>query len=169
MFRQAVEVNGDGAPPVLTPPALVAVHVRLQRAMSLDRKLVIGGVALVKARLRNTGPALAQVAHELAQVLIESNWFPKAPFDWVGLIVRYGLKTESTSHFQRINKTHGCLPLAVEVDTNLLLDLHRDPTALKAFLKAVTLDCLLSVGRRYDLPVDALEVERQSLLKAQRH
>ena len=132
--------------------------------MTHNRKLVIGGVALVKARLKNTGPAMTQVCDELEPLLIGSDWFPAAPFRWVGLIIRYGLKTESEPHYQRINKTHGDLPIAVEVDTHHLLDIHTEPERLKAFFKRVTIDCLLSVARRYDLPAGALENERNKVI-----
>ena len=128
--------------------------------MAHNRKLVLGGVALVKAKLKNTGPAMVRVCDELEPVLIASDWFPAAPFRRVGLILRYGLKTESEPHYQRINKTHGDLPIAVEVDTNHLLDIHTDPERLKVFFKRVTINCLLSVARRYDLPTEALERER---------
>ena len=45
-------------------------------------------------------------------------------------------------------------------DTNHLLDIHTDPERLKVFFKRVTINCLLSVARRYDLPTEALERER---------
>ena len=128
--------------------------------MAHNRRLVIGGVALVKVRLKNTGPAMTQVCDELEAVLIGAGWFPAAPFRWVGLIIRYGLKTESEPHYQRINKTHGDLPIAIEVDTNHVLEIHREPERLKAFFKRVTLGCLLSIARRYNLPTEALEQER---------
>ena len=132
--------------------------------MAHDRKLVIGGVALVKARLKNDGPAMDRVRDELESVIIKAGWFPAAPFRWVGLIIRFGLKTESEPHYQRINKTHGDLPIAVEVDTHQLLEIHTEPERMKAFFKRVTIDCLLSVARRYDLPTNALEQERDKII-----
>ncbi len=134
--------------------------------MAHNRKLVIGGAALVKARLKNTGPAITKVRDELEGVLISAGWFPAAPFGWVGLIIRYGLKTESEPHYQRINKTHGDLPIAIEVDTNHILDIHTEPSRLKDFFKRVTLDCLLSVARRYDLPAETLKHERDTIVMA---
>jgi hypothetical protein len=131
--------------------------------MAHNRKLVLGGVALVKARLKNDCQAMVRVCDELEPILISSGWFPAAPFRWVGLIIRYGLKTESEPHFQRISKKHGDLPIAIEIDTDHLLDIHTEPERLKAFFKRVTIDCLLSVGRRYGLPTETLEHERQTL------
>ena len=129
--------------------------------MAHNRKLVLGGAALVKARLKNTIPAMTSVCDEIEPVLLQSGWFPDAPFKWVGLIIRYGLKTESHPHFQRINKQHGDLPLAIEVDTHKLLELDRQLPDLKAFLKDVTLGCLLSVAERYELNDELLLAERE--------
>jgi hypothetical protein len=131
--------------------------------MAHNRKLVLGGVALVKARLKNVGQAMVRVCDELEPALITSGWFPAAPFRAVSLIIRFGLQTESEPHFQRISKKYGDLPIAIEVDTHHLLDIHTEPERLKAFFKRVTIDCLLSVGRRYDLPTEKLEHERQIL------
>ncbi|MBM4261899.1 MAG: hypothetical protein FJ145_10765 [Deltaproteobacteria bacterium] len=134
--------------------------------MAHNRKLVIGGVALVQARLRNTGPAMVETCDELEQVLINAGWFPAAPFQWVGLIIRYGLKNEGQPHFQRINKKYGDLPIAIEVDTHQLLEIHKEPHRLKTFFKGVTIDCLLSVARRYNIPAKELENERATLITA---
>ncbi|MCX6894356.1 MAG: Imm39 family immunity protein [Verrucomicrobia bacterium] len=134
--------------------------------MAHNRKLVFSGVALVKARLKNEIPAMSQVRDELEQVLIAAGWFPAAPFRWVGITFRYGLKTESEPHFQGINKKHGDLSIAVELDTNRILEIHTDLERLKAFIKVVALDCLLKVAQRYDLPVESLEQEKQKVVEA---
>jgi hypothetical protein len=62
--------------------------------MTHNRKLVIGGAALVKARLKNTGPAMVSICDELEKVLAASEFFANAPFGWISMIIRYGLKNE---------------------------------------------------------------------------
>ena len=59
--------------------------------------------------------ALTAVRDELEAVLIESGYCEGAPFSWVTLSIRYGLKEESEPHYQAINKKYGDLPLAIEV------------------------------------------------------
>lgn len=125
--------------------------------MAHNRKLVLGGVALVKARLKNGCQAMSAVRDEVELLLISSGWFPKAPFRWVGLVFRFGSKTESEPHFERINKKYGDLPIAIEVDTQHLLEIHMNPALLRAFFKEMTITSLLSVGRRYGLPTELLE------------
>ena len=113
----------------------------------------------MKARVRGDMPALNEIRDELEAVIKASGWFPNDHFQWVGLIIRYGIKTEQQPHFQTISKKHGDLPIAVEVDTHQLLDIQKDPVLLKAFLKAVTIHSLLGVARRYKLPMQGLEHE----------
>ena len=98
--------------------------------MAHNRKLVLGGVALVKARIKNEVQAISQVRDELEPLLISSGWFPAAPFGWVGLNFRFGLKAESEPHFQRISRKHGDLPIAIEVDTHHLLEIQAEPVGL---------------------------------------
>lgn len=118
--------------------------------MRHNRKLVIGGVALVKARLKNTGPALVFVSDEIEKVLVGSDFFAQAPFKCISLIIRYGLKNKFEPVYQRINKTHGDLPIALEVDTHEILG--ADVETVKQLFRKATLQALLHVAEKYDLP-----------------
>ena len=104
-------------------------------------------------------PALNEIRNEVEALIKASSWFPNDHFQWVGLIIRYGIKTEPQPHLQPISKKHGDLPVAVEVDTHHLLEIQKDPVLLKAFLKAVTIHSLLAVARKYKLPTQTLEHE----------
>ena len=129
--------------------------------MAHNRKLVIGGVALVKARLKNSGPAIDTVRDEIERLLIEAKFFAHAPFKWVGLIIRYGLENKFEPLYQRINKTHGDLPVSIEVDTHPLIDADLDTT--KAILRRATIEVLLHIARKYNLPTKPLQDYRIAL------
>lgn len=124
--------------------------------MAHNRKLVLSAVSLVKARVRADIVVMPQIRDELERVLIDAGWFPGAPFRWIGLVVRYGLKMEEKPHFKRIDKKDGELPLAIEVDTHRILELDKQPENLKVFFRSVVICCLLSVARRYQLPSEEL-------------
>ena len=72
--------------------------------MAHNRKLVIGAVALVKARIRNSIVAFEEARDYVEEVLISFDWLRDAPFKWVGIIVRYGLKNDDFPTFQNVNK-----------------------------------------------------------------
>jgi hypothetical protein len=124
--------------------------------MAHNRKLVLSGVALTKARIppKSNAAAANRVRDELEQEVIQSGYLEGAPFKWVGLIIRYGLVDETEPHYQTINAEHGDLPLAIEIDVHRLLGVTEDEMA-KVYRKA-TLISLVHAGRRYGLPVDRL-------------
>ena len=131
--------------------------------MAHGRRLVFSAVSLVKARVRGEIPVMDQVRNELEAVLVEANWFPSAPFRWIGLMFRYGLKTESRPHFKPIDIADGELPIAVEIDTHVLLDQAKDKVALARFIKNTALNCLIAVAAKYGLLDERLLRERQKI------
>ena len=116
-----------------------------------DRKLVLGGISLTQARLRGVRDleALTFVRDELEREMIESAYLDGAPFKWVGIIIRYGLKDDQAPEFARINRKHGDLPLAIEIDTHKLLNASYEQLVL-IFRKA-TLIALVNAGEKYGL------------------
>jgi hypothetical protein len=89
--------------------------------MGHNRKLVLGGVGLVDARFKHDISAMNHVRDELEQVVIDSDFIQGAPFRWIGLIIRLGLKNETEPHYKRIDKKDGELPIAIEVDSQPLI------------------------------------------------
>jgi hypothetical protein len=124
--------------------------------MSHNRKLVLSGVALTKAKIpaKQNAAAANRVRDDLEQEIVESGFLEKAPFRWVGLIIRYGLKDENEPHYDKIDSNHGDLPLAIEIDTHRLLEASEDDM-IKVYRKA-TLTALVHAGEKYQLPVDRL-------------
>ena len=131
--------------------------------MAHNRKLVIGGAALVKARLKNDVQAMSAVRDELETLLLDCDFFAAAPFKWIGLIIRFGLEDKVEPIYQRIGKTHGNLPISVEVDTHPLVGADIDK--MKAIFRRLTIEALLHVARKYNLPTKPLEDYRNGLAK----
>jgi len=124
-----------------------------------NRKLVLGGVALTKARAnRHEFQAVDEVRDELEQVLIASGFLATAPFKYVGLIIRYGLKNDDKPSYQRINKEYGDLPIAIEVDTHEFMEADYDE--VKRLIGTATIKALIHAGEKYKLPTEALVEHR---------
>jgi hypothetical protein len=130
--------------------------------MGHNRKLVLSGVALTKARIpaKQNAAAANLVRDELEREMVESGFLEKAPFKWVGLIIRYGLKDENEPHYDRIDQKNGDLPLAIEIDTHRLLEVSEEEMA--TVYRKAALTALVHAGEKYQLPVNRL----RSLLKA---
>ena len=119
------------------------------------------GVSLTKARLRHSFQAL-DVGNELETLMIESGYLEGAPFSWVTIAIRYGLKNDETPQYVgRINKRYGDLPLAIEVDTHELLGASLEE--MRKLFKVAVLKALIHAGRKYSRPITKLEAELAQL------
>lgn len=125
--------------------------------MAHNRKLVLSGVALTKARIppKPNAAAANRVRDELEQEVIRSGYLDDAPFKWVGLIIRYGLVDETEPHYESVNVKHGDLPLAIEVDVHRLLGVSEDEMA--AVYRKATLLALLHAGEKFGLKTDRMK------------
>ena len=91
---------------------------------------------------------------------MKSGFFENAPFEWIGLIIRYGLKDRFDPEYQKIDKVHGDLPIAIEVDSNRLI--KADIEDVKAVFRLATSNSLVHVAVKYGLPAESIKVYRDS-------
>ena len=120
-----------------------------------DHKLAFGGVALTMARVPKADfEAFAAVRAELEPILVASDYLKDAPFSWVTLVMRYGLKNEEHPHYGRISKKYGDLPLSIEVDVHEMLGASMDE--LRIVFRRTTLRALIHAGEKYRRAFDAL-------------
>ena len=134
--------------------------------MAANRRLLMGGVDLVKTRLKNAGTAMVAVCDELDPILEESDFFLNAPFQSVSLILRYGLINNTDPEYQPIDQRHRELPISVEIDAKLLQSLDRsDPNGLKDVVSLVAAAALLNVSVKFGLASDALRRKKEYLIE----
>lgn len=124
--------------------------------MSDQRILLIGGVSLIKGRVREAGLAMKEICDDLEPLLKEIGFVDNAPFKTVSMIIRFGEKTDLTPDYEPINKRHSELPVAVEMELSALRVASKD-VVKSAFVKA-TIDVLIDVAKKYDLPSEPLEM-----------
>ena len=124
--------------------------------MAHDRKIVLSGISLTKAKTNPTDMKAAMgIMDEIEDVLISSNFFEKASFSWIGLSIRYGLKYEDAPHYQGISKKYGDISLAIEIDTHDLIKASYEE--VKKIFMIATLKSVIHLGQKYNLPVKDLE------------
>jgi hypothetical protein len=120
-----------------------------------DGKIGLVGVSLTLARVPKTVlQAFAAVEAELEPILEASGYLKDAPFSWVTLAIKFGLKNEEYPHYGRISKKYGDLPLSIEVDVHEMLEASMDE--LTFVFRRATLRALINAGEKYHRPVDAL-------------
>jgi hypothetical protein len=127
-----------------------------------NRKLGLSGVSLTKSRLnRRSGKALDDARDEIEQIIIGSGYLEDAPFSWVTIAVRYGLKNDVEPSYRAVNKKYGDLPLSIEVDTHELIDSSLEE--LKLTFERAVLKALIHAGKKFERPTDSLEEALKSL------
>jgi Immunity protein 39 len=97
---------------------------------------------------------MSMVRDDIERLLIASDFFEGAPFSWIGVIIRYGLRRQTQPDYERINKKHGDLPIAIELDANELRSLTADE--LRKVMAIAVLEALLDVARQFDRPSELL-------------
>jgi hypothetical protein len=128
--------------------------------MAHNRKFVPGVIDMVKIRLPNLKYTVS-IQDDIEKIMIDSHFLEEAPFKWVGLIYRLGIKNDLKPEYQRINKKYGDLPIAVEIDTDILKWADRnDVKLLKDLFMMAGLEALIDVGKKYKLPTEKIEAER---------
>ena len=118
----------------------------------------------MKVRLKNTGAAMVQVCDEIEPILASSNFFSNAPFQSVNLIIRYGTRNNIKPEYQKICREYSELPIAVELDANMLHSADRsDKARLKCIITIAVLEGLIDVAKRFSLPFLPLNQKKEEL------
>ncbi len=121
-----------------------------------NRKLGLCGTAMTTMRLPHYTIAVGTtVRNELEKIMIECGFLNDAPFEWVTISLRYGLKNEEEPHYEQIDKEYGDLPLAIELDTRELAECSREE--MQVAFEVATLKALVHAGRKFNLEYSALE------------
>jgi len=72
--------------------------------MTEQKILLIGGVSLVRGRIRDAGLVMKEICDVLEPILLNSGFTDNAPFRTVSLIIRFGEKTDFTPKYDTIDK-----------------------------------------------------------------
>ncbi|MEO3684712.1 Imm39 family immunity protein [Shewanella vesiculosa] len=125
--------------------------------MSHNRKLVLGGVSLTKARPnRFAMQVMKEIRDELELRIINSGFLVGAPFLWVGLILRYGVVNADKPKYQKVNEKHGDLPVTIELDSGDLSSASK--LELKILMTKAILFSLIDIANKYGLKADEFQV-----------
>lgn len=121
-----------------------------------DRKLGLNGIALTKQRNNpHDVKALSSVRDQIERTMIDSEYLKDAPFSWVTVAVRYGLKNDDTPSYRPVNKKYGDLPLSIEIDAQELTGASIEN--LEKIFREAVLRALIHAGKKFDRPIEALE------------
>jgi hypothetical protein len=115
-----------------------------------DQILLLGGVALIKGRVKEAGMAMKHVRETLDPKLTAMHFTENAQFKTVHLIIRFGEQTDLKPSYQAINKREKELPIAIEMEMEPLRGASRE--VVEHVLLGATVEALLDVATKYGLP-----------------
>jgi hypothetical protein len=128
-----------------------------------NRKLGLTGAAMTTTRLpRYTIEIGTMVRDEVERMMLESGFLDGAPFEWVTVSLRYGLKNDDEPKFEAVNESYGDLPLAIELDTRELAGASREE--MKLAFEIATLKALIAAGRKFDLDYSRLQERLEEIV-----
>jgi hypothetical protein len=143
----------------------LAIKQIVEAKLAHNRKIVLGGASLTTARCNPHDLAvMEEIMAEFEPIMLSAAFFSAAPFTWVGLLLRYGLKNENRPHYQGIDERDGEIALAIELDTHDLQ--HASREELKNIFTIATLKTLVDVGKKYNLPYQKFEEMLTTINKA---
>ena len=138
--------------------------IKPEHWLSDDRQIGLMGVDLVMSRVRKSHIVMKELREIYKPLLSQLSYSNHAPFQWVGLVFRYGLVNNLVPEYKRVNKKYGDLPIAVELDAHALMYADQnDLEMLRKIFEIATLEALIHVGEKYDLPTEVLKKRRAAL------
>jgi hypothetical protein len=120
-----------------------------------NRKLVLGAVALVPGRVRHSASAATEVRDEVEAMMVQHGFLTGAPFEWIGLILRYGHYNAEAPELESINVKDGDLPVSIELDMHELQGVSKEQ--VRRQFREATLKAIVEVGKKYGLSTAPFE------------
>jgi len=96
------------------------------------------------------------VRDDVEKTIIESRQMDSAPFEFISLMIRYGLKNDASPDTGRIHQSYRDLPLTIEIDLQSIMD--KDEKSVQVFFTNVVLLCVIDAFAKYRLSTELLRL-----------
>ncbi len=101
---------------------------------------------------------------KIRELLTDIKFLDRAPFTWIGLMYRYGEKNTFEPEYKRIDKKDGELPIAIEIASDWIeYASFNNEAMLEQIFESTALIALIYVGKKYNLPIDGLDVRLKEI------
>ena len=128
-----------------------------------NRKLGLISAGMVKFRFKvDDYRLMGEVQDEAEEWMVESAYLEDAPFEWITLSLRFGLKDDEQPLYFRISKKYRDLPMSIELDVRDLR--FADEEQVKRAFLVATLKSLVHAGKKYELNTERISTVLASLL-----
>ena len=121
----------------------------------MSRSLLIAGVVLGGARVKDVGLAVLQARNEMEGHLEDNAFLEVAPFKTINLVFRYGERDDWEPEIGSIDRGNSELPVAIQFDSHALNKMSA--SEVKAFFRLALIEVLCDIAANYDLPYEFLD------------
>ena len=120
--------------------------------MSMNKyPVVIGGVGLVKGRIKNIGLAMAKVCEEVKPLIDESNAYEEMPFQEINMIIRWANESVAKPEIGPLRKSKGVLEVATTISLKDGKKVENCPRDLESLVREELRKVFVAVGEKYGL------------------
>lgn len=113
--------------------------------------VLIGGVGLVKGRIKNIGQAMVAVCDDVKPVIEQSNAFEGMPFKEINMVIRWAEEGISEPEIGPLRKSQQSLDVATTISFREGKAVENNPDQLKSLVKAELTKVLNAIGVKYGL------------------
>ena len=113
--------------------------------------VLIGGVGLVKGRIKNIGQAMVSVCDEVKPVIEQSNAFEGMPFKEINMVIRWAEESVSEPEIGPLRKSKKSLDAATTISLREGKSVENNPDQLKSLVKAELNKVLNAIEVKYGL------------------
>lgn len=113
--------------------------------------ILIGGVGLVKGRIKNIGQAMVSVCDEVKPLIEQSNAFDAMPFKEINMVIRWAEESVSEPEIGPLRKSKKSLDVATTISLREGKSVENNPDQLKYLVKAELNKVLNAIEVKYGL------------------
>ncbi|MEH6713913.1 MAG: Imm39 family immunity protein [Paraglaciecola polaris] len=113
--------------------------------------VLIGGVGLIKGRIKNIGQAMVSVCDEVKPVIEQSNAFEGMPFNEINMVIRWAEESINEPEIGPLRKTKQSLEVATTISLREGKAVENNPEQLKSLVKAELAKVLKAIEVKYGL------------------
>ena len=120
--------------------------------MSMSKyPVLIGGVGLIKGRIKNIGQAMVAVCDEVKPVIEQLNAFEGMPFNEINMVIRWADESINKPEIGPLHKSKKSLEVATTISLREGKAVENNPEQLKSLVKAELAKVLKAIEVKYGL------------------
>ena len=113
--------------------------------------ILIGGVGLVKGRIKNLGQAMAAVCEEVRPLIEQSNAFEGMPFKEINMVIRWDENSVSEPEIGPLRKSNQSLEVSTTISLREGKAVENEPDQLELLVKSELTKVLKLIEAKYDM------------------